>query len=374
MVDERRLDALNQYWNAITRGAPRPADLDPDISGALDWAMARDDAPGPDASFIDELKERLTIEHRENMAPSAIQRTGLNGHGMSSKEKPFRVALPVARTRRRWGIAQLAAAVLLFAGLGIGYVVFGRGFSDDESRTMVPAAVEPAATPSPDPFTEESLVLATLPEGALPVGENVGIWFGQYTVPAGLNDTWVSADNGCCPELRFTHVLVGDYTIRSEGTAQLLRGGADGTWETIAPDTEIILGPGDASIVSTETGGDGANLGSEPVELLHAVIRSGPYVAGSDSSDSIPEGWIKHDGREGTQTFPAGPITLRLNRVELAPRAWVLLPQDGVFRTWLGYTEPAAGTPVAIRVGWASGSAFNVGEETTILYVLTLAP
>jgi hypothetical protein len=380
---------LNRFWNELVRPTGEPAAgsgaLDPATSETVRRLQSLGAMPPPASS-----RERVRRAVRANIqsgvasdkAPPVNQAGFVDltrptaGPNSRNGASPARWSqLPVPAARRRWGFAQLATAALLLLILGLVYFVFGPGRSDHDQPAGIPAGVDPTGTPTPVAMTEETLVLVTLPAGSLPLGD-VGAGYGQYVVPPGDRSTWASASDGCCPEFRFTYVLAGVYTVRSQGTVQILRAGGDGTWEMVSPGTEFTLGPGDASITSTETAGEAANLGSEPVEVLFSVVTDGSYGTGSNPGNPVPSGFIEHDGRGGPFTVPDGPVRLQLRLVYLAAGAVFPAPA-GAFLSYVNPLENAAGTlEPAAQVGRLDdGSVWNFDRRRgDTIYVLTLEP
>src|SRR5262245_15649450 len=101
MADERTMDALSRHWNAVARGEPvpptDPADLDPVLTDVLAWAIAEDDAPGPDPGFVARLEETLmgTATHAITHQPSP--RLLPNGRTTPPKRWSWLPALPVSK-------------------------------------------------------------------------------------------------------------------------------------------------------------------------------------------------------------------------------------------------------------------------------------
>jgi hypothetical protein len=90
------------------------------------------------------------------------------------------------------------------------------------------------------------------------------------------------------PGLCVHYVLDGTLTVRAEGTAQVLRAGADSTMEDVPAATEVVLGPDDTW-------------------LLH---HDAPFPPGVD--------------------VPTGPATLRIRPVELPVDGRLSAPADGL--------------------------------------------
>ena len=184
MAEERHLDALNRYWNAVARGeAPPPSDLDPEITGALDWALARDDAPGPDPAFVARLEEKMLHSLSATEVLPSDRPFGLNGTRSSPRGRLFRTTLPVEREYRPWHVAQFATAALLLLALGLGAVALGRGWwSGPDRRDTIPAAVAPAARP-PRSRRKNCCSRSRCRRRRCRAGSTVSSGLGHFTIP-----------------------------------------------------------------------------------------------------------------------------------------------------------------------------------------------
>jgi hypothetical protein len=264
-------------------------------------------------------------------------------------------------------MTHLATAALVVVTLTFAYLAFGPPRSDvqDEQLARIPAAIVALATPSPSAVTEETLVTVTLPAGAMP-GEIVR-GLNHYSVPPGTQGTW---DWTCCTGPRLDYILEGTYTIQGTGPLQVLRGGA-GTWEEIAPGTDVVLEAGDALLSQMEDSFAAVNAGSTPVELLDAVL-----FAGTPLDDPVPyqasgaQAWQVQDQDIWTVpvSMPPGPVTLRLRQATLTAESELPLPTGAVMQ--LAITRDEGGI-VSTQDDF---TVKNLSQKTISLYALTLEP
>ena len=387
-MDDRRdlrLDrTLDRYWDERFQGEPAGSNLDleeiaPDLAATVRrvHALSVGGAPPVDPAFASRLWEDLmqTYVLPGDPGPRSIPDLAPDGETIVPHHRRLAWPTPVLPPRRLRLAGFLTAALVLLT-FGLVYLVFGPGRGDQGQPAIIPAIGDPTATTAPATVTEETVVEITLPAGSFPAGE-LGAGYGYYAAPVGFKETLVSASDGCCPEPRFIYIVHGAYTVTSQGTVQVLRAGGDGGWETIAPGAEYTLGPGDASLTTTETGSEAANMGTIPVDLLASIVTDGSYGEGANPGYPGALGWVEHDGRGSPWTAPAGPVMLTLQRVALPPGSSFPPPPTGAFRSWVQSLENAAGTPMpqAFVGTGTDGTIMNTsGRATAHLLVLTLAP
>jgi hypothetical protein len=366
-----------RFWDDFVTGraAPGSTSLDATASASIRAFQAAAAIPPPETSRQQVTREvRAAIEKLGQERPRQVATADVRVDGRSRLNglpaDPGPRVQPANRmglaARRRWPVIPLiAAAALLLVGLGIGYVVFGSGFSGDESRTTIPAAVEPAATPSPAPFTEESLLEITIPAAALPQGEGIAAGLAIFTIPPGNRSTWLPY---CCDGPLIEYVISGTYTVRAQDPIEVVR--SDGMVEEIPAGAEATLEPGDSLLSRNETLVEDANTGDSPVELLSwVVIEQG----NSFNGHQLP-GWASGapDAQFQIDLSPA-PATLRIKRIEMIGEAIVSAPADGGM-LWFAVPAPvnAAGTPTSERIAKLSnGELINASKETNVAYLLT---
>ena len=378
-INHRRdpaITSLRRYWDDVVRGRPAdPGTLDPALAETIRLLHARDDAPGatPDfsARLLTHLEERMTTTHGDLRTPSDPLRLSLlpstNGRTPISSLWP---PLPRQSSSRPWGrpTTHLATAALIVVTLAFAYLAFGPPRSDGQPAPVarIPAAIVTLATPSPTAMADEALVAITLPAGVIP--EEIVRGLNHYSVPPGSEGTW---DWTCCTGARLDYILEGTYTIRGAGPMQVLRGGAAGSWEKIAPGTEIVLEAGDALYSRMEDTFEAVNSGSVSVELLDAVL-----FAGTPLDDPVPyeasgvAAWEYHDQDIWTVpvSMPPGPVTLRLRQATLATDAELPLAPGAVMQ--LAVTRDEGGI-VSTQEDFV---VKNVSQKPVSLYALTLEP
>jgi hypothetical protein len=370
------ITSLRRYWDEVVQGRPAdPGTLDPALAETVHQLHARDDAPGatPDfaARLLTHLEERMTTMQGNLPPPSERLRLSMmpspNGRTPISSLRP---PLPSGRASRPWGrpMTQLATAALVVITLAAAYLAFGPPRSDGEGEQLarIPAAIVAQATPSPSAMTDETFVTITLPAGAVP-GEIVR-GLNHYSVPPGSDGTW---DWTCCTGARLDYILEGTYTIRGAGPMQVLHNGGAGSWEEIAPGTDVVLDAGDALYSRMEDTFEAVNAGSTPVELLDAVL-----FGGTPLDDPIPYeasgvgAWQVHDQDIWTVpvSMPPGPVTLRLRQSTLAADAQLPLPSGAVMQ--LAITRDEGGI-VSTQDDF---TVKNLSQKPISLYALTVEP
>jgi len=368
VTDPHLPDDLRRFWDELVRGeAATPGAIDPALANLIRQLHAQSDVPPLDPVYTKRLREDLMnqIGHAGTVPHTLFPAVPPASNGRAQPGS-WQVSVPpetASRAQWRWGFAQLATAALLLLTLGLVYRALNPGRPSNGQPVPFPDLVARSATPAPGGTAEEALVTITLPAAAVPRGEGIGGGLNHDTLFPGTQSTWTSLPDACCPELRLEYVLEGTYTVRAEGTVQILRSGSGGAPETVPARTEVILGPGDALVSSTETAFDGANTGTTPTELLFWILTDANYPTGP-----IPAGWIAHNTDVQDQlAVPAGPATLRLRRVELAPDATLPTPPGALL-----FAVMLPGTPQVGRL--PDGSVINVNRETVEVYVVTLEP
>ncbi len=229
----------------------------------------------------------------------------------------------------------------------------------------MPAIVAPA-TPSSSPLVDETLAVASLPAGEIPPEIVTGL--NHYSVAPGSEATW---DWTCCSGPRLDYILEGSYTVRGAGPMQVLRGSGTGSWEEIAPGTEIVLAAGDALLSRMEDSFEGVNAGSTPVELLDAVL-----LAGSPLDDPVPyeesgaAAWRYNDQDIWLLpvSVPPGPVTLRLRQTTIAATSELPRPPGAIIQLAVSRDDgavPSTQTDFTVK---------NYGPDPISVYALTLEP
>jgi hypothetical protein len=367
--DLHRRQALDAFWDEFggdDPGRPSDLDLDPILAEAIRRLHDLDTQPAEDPAFGPRLwADMMGGVAQAGTLPLRPRPLGTNGR-TQLPPRPGVSATQPAPWRHRSTVVAAIAAVLLLIGVGIGYLAFGPGWPGDELRTTIPAAVAPAATPSPAPYTEESLLTITLPAEALPGGDAIGAGLIHVTIPVGNRSTWVPT---CCPGPYVDYVIVGSYTVRADAPIQVVRD--DGSAEDIPAGTEVTLGAGDALISRNEVGIEGANTGSGPVELLGWLLVE---TTSSFGGHYLP-GWVSYSSDvQLPLLLSPSPATLHVRRIELTGEASFPAPADGTLVFVVSPPVNAAGTPTTVSrvVKRSDGELVNVGKETGVVYLVTL--
>jgi len=368
-MPEQTPDSFDRYWDSVAAGLPGElTGVDPIQAETVRRFHAVEDVSGPETTFLDRLEADLGLSSAESRAirSATYPRSSMNGHSASPSRRSSLHTAHIPR-QHRWGLAAGAVAALLLI-LGIGYVLFGSGFLEDDQRTTVPAAVAPTATPTPGVVSEETLLVYTIPAAELPT-INIGMGTTRNTIAPGHRSTW---DPYCCPGPMLEYVLAGTYTVRAEAAIQVVR--ADGTRETVPAGVEVTLGPGDALISRNETVVEAANTGADTVHLINWTLIENTEEA--DFYGHLLPGWTNNDPDvKGASSLGDGPATVTLQRVRLSPGATFSPNVNGVFQFTVPMPQNAAGTPVAsYAVREADGTIRIIGNDVITIYVLTLEP
>jgi hypothetical protein len=370
-MPEQTPDSFDRYWDSIAAGLPGElTGVDPIQAETVRRFHAVEDVSGPEPTFLDRLEADLGLSSAETGAirSATYPRSSMNGYSVSPSRRPPQRAAHIPR-QHRWGLAAGAvAAVLLILEIGIGYVLFGSGFLEDDQRTTIPAAVVPTATPTPGVVSEETLLVYTIPAAELP-RINIGMGTTRNTIPPGHRSTW---EPYCCPGPMLEYVIQGTYTVRAEAPIRVVR--ADGTSETVPAGVEVTLGPGDALISRNETVVEAANIGADTVHLINWTLIENTEEAGFYGH--LLPGWTNNDPDvKGASSLGDGPATVTLQRVRLSPGATFSPNVNGVFQFTVPMPQNAAGTPVAsYAVREADGTIRIIGNDAIAIYVLTLEP
>ncbi len=367
--------SLGRYWDEVVHGRPAaPGDLEPTLAETVQRLHARDDAPGADAAFAARLLTQLEgqIAMKQLDAPDLF---GPLSTVAFPGNHPYNARQRAPSSIRGWPFAHFASAALVVATIAVAYLAFGQSRLGTQDE---PAAGFPAVLSTPDapasPAADGILASFTLPAGSVP--ETVYVGQNSYTIPAGSIARWephrISAT--CCNGPRFNYVLEGTYTVRGDGSMHVLRAGAAAP-EEVPAGTEIALGPGDALLSQMADAFDATNSSSTP-----ALVLDGILFAGDVSTDPIPQessgrpAWLFHDQDIilDPQPVPDGAVTLRMQRITLAPGDVHLRPPGAVLQLAVGLGEnlvvtnnPANDNPFSLT---------NLGEESVDLYLLILEP
>lgn len=369
--------AIDRYWDEVFQGSPAGSDpeaLDPDLAATVRRVHALNVAPTADRVFASRLWADLMgaqgIAGGDRPRPTVDPAP--SGRAVATPLRPAPVPFGAPPTRHRWGLARLATAVVLLLVFGLVYIASGPNRSDDGRRAALPAMVLPTGTPAPAATAEESLLVLTLPAESLPRGQTIGSGIADAVIPPGIRSTWEPLEPYCCPGPMVEYVIEGTYTVRADAAIRVVR--ADGATEEAPAGTAVTLGPGDSLISRNETVVETANTGTTPVILLNwTLIAVDP--PGSFSGHRLT-GWTQNSADvQEPLTLSAGPATLRLRRVELAPGA-ADMPPPGSLSFVVVLPQNAAGTPVPTFYGrQADGALRNTSSRNAItVYILTLEP
>jgi hypothetical protein len=375
MPDERfREDALNRLWNALHDGVVDACagDLDPAQAETLRRLHGLTIALPPPAarSRVDGAIGVLcipSVNGRASADASQIQfyvhRPDNARNGQTLPESADRPA-PWMAARLGWAAAQVATVCLVLLTLGFGVIALGRGSVALEQLSAIRSAFAPPP-PTPRLTIEETLLAATLPAEALPLGDRVSGSLTHFSLAPGAEMTWDGAADDCCPGFRFDYVLEGTLSMRPTGSAHVFRGGASLSPEVVAAGQNFTLAPGDAVMLRYQDAFDSANPEADPVHLLEIAFIDGFFQLHADGP-----GWDRHfDADIAYGLFvPDRPATLRLQQRDLAPGAVLEPPPDSV--TQLGLTL-ADNAPLDVH---NTDSIGNLNDEPVTVHIATLLP
>jgi hypothetical protein len=270
-----------------------------------------------------------------------------------------------------WPVSHVATAVLLIVTLASAHLAFGppRFAARDERPPGFPVALATPATPS---ATEDTaLVAVTLPAGAFP--DEVYGGLSTYTIPPQSSGRWDPVKFGptCCTGPRLNYVIEGSYIVRGDGSARVLRRGANGPWEEIPAGQEITLETGDALISQMDDPFDAMNPNQAPAVILERVL-----FAGDIGTDPIPTersgrpAWRFHDQDIlfNPVAVPVGPVTLRVRQVGLQAGANIPLPLDAILQWAVSLESDVLATTQQ------DFTIHNFEQRPLDLYMLTVEP
>ncbi len=228
------------------------------------------------------------------------------------------------------------------------------------------SAVAQEATPVTGEVARELLVETTVPEEALPIGEDRIFFIWQATIQPDVHLTFPAEMFACCPGPLIDHVLAGELTVRVEGPLRILRAGTaamPGPVEEVAPGTEVVLRAGDTAHYDQALTVEYANRGAEPIQLAVGGLFIGHQPL-------VPVGYMinNFDVISPVPPLSAGPVTFTLERVSLAPGAVLPAPPTGAVRA------VTSGPQVAYLPKASDGSVTNLVRQPIEAYVQTLLP
>jgi hypothetical protein len=223
-----------------------------------------------------------------------------------------------------------------------------------------------AATPTHGEPRVEVLYSALYPDAALPTGSTLNFILWHASIAPGVRVAAPATYGSCCPGPVILHVLSGELSLGVGGPLQVVRAGRGGTpapVEEIAEHAEVTLGPGDGAAYRFEFPAVYANAGATPVHLVsggllgaYAPAPVGDYVV-TEFTEIFP-----------APPLPAGPVTMELVRVTLAPGESLPPPPAGALR--LGLQEAGGG----ILAEELASSFVNIGREAIVVDVLAIYP
>jgi mannose-6-phosphate isomerase-like protein (cupin superfamily) len=378
MDELQQADALDGFLDHLKRGGTSGDEIPSDLARIARRYRALGQSPAP-VGARERVQRRVTSsvdrKARGGERPEQLRRIrdvdqpSLRPNGRMYELTAHETSGIFPMQRMRWAGIQLATALLLVVTLGLGYLALGPGMLNRDRPAELPALVMPT-TPTPGLIADEILLDLSIPAAAIPSGDGSSSGLLHATIPPGTQGSWQAPPGACCSGLRVDYVLEGSYTVRASGPVQVVRASGSGTPETVPADTEFVLEPGDAMIGPNETVFDAANTGSTPVQLL-----AWNFLAGAGPDAQVPSNWVQHDDDVSFGlSVPAGPATVRLRRITLAPEGELPSPR-GVFQFAVTLPDNAAGTPVAASLGKQSnGAIFNINREPANIYVLTFTP
>lgn len=375
-MDERQqADALDGFLDHLATGETSGDEVDSDLARIARRYRALGQSPAPTGAR--ERVQRRVASGGDRKAHGGeppeqlthildVDRSNMSPNGRAYVSAAY--GLP-STPRIQWVGVQFATALLLVVTLGLGYLALRPGTPDEQRLAAPPALVMPA-TPTPGQIAEEILLDLSIPAVAIPSGDGSSSGLLHATIPPGTQGSWQAPSGACCSGLRVDYVLQGSYSVQASGPVQVVRASGSGTPETVPAGTKLVLESGDAMIAPNETAFDAANTGSTPVQLLAWNLLAG---AGPDAQ--VPSNWVQQNGDvKFGLSVPAGPATVRLRRITLAPEGELPAP-SGVLQFGLTVPDYAAGTPVAFGTGkLTNGTIGNSGDEPVTIHVLTFVP
>jgi hypothetical protein len=322
-------------------------DRDRDLDAVMGELRSLAQIPVPAASHarIDHAVaaaiSRRAREHQEQTMNHVSLATPTAGQG-----RPSAPATPRGAQRRSPALNWLATAALLL-------VVFGSLFAVGPLRPHREdrlASLSAIGTPPP---TSPGVLLGavTLPAAAIPSGALSSLVWHIIAQPGGSE---TRAADDAQPGVEANFVLEGTYTVQVDGPLRIIH--VDGTTEDLAPGVEVTVGPGEAWIdLDVAAAATFRNSGSTPA----VFVGVGFWAQAGTTDRSVTDPPASVDGM-ATSLSPddwaqAGPLTVTLRRVTLAPGAHV--PPSAEPLPILRFVEQGQLTREIVQVGTPPASA-----------------
>jgi hypothetical protein len=316
----------DQYWDAVVRDAPLPAQtIDPILAATLHYLQNADDTPLPDTAFASRLEgELLRSAHPRHLvqssAPAGVRAEGSDGSVVLT-------GWPTLTRRMAMNIA--AAAALLAIVFTSTLVALWIGSLSVRDHAPLPLVLAPG-------ITDEKLLLQarfdTIPDGVLNAAVSRWVLQPGAEVVMGRQETSGTAAAAYLVE-------TGALSVRPDGAIAVTRAEAmtptavpEASWTTLLPGDRMFTPEGVTSLWRNE--------GTHPARILEAAYASRdvqPQATGVLHYPVISD---------GPTTKPDRPVVMTLIEITLHPEG--ALPAASV--PGLAMLKVESGRLVAIDV------------------------
>ena len=259
----------------------------------------------------------------------------------------------------------LASAAVVLAVLGGFFVGRHTEFAAPDPTERAPAIMAPGTPTSGADVSDAVLLDVILPAELLPVEENRITGLASLQVEAGATGTWYPT---CCDGPLIEYIVAGSLTVTSHGAVQVMWAG--GTLEEIAPETEFVLGPGDALITRNLISFTYANTGTDPAELLEWMFIENQQEL--FAGHQLP-GWGGPGGLHVTSEVAlfTDPVRVTVQRYVLDPGEAVPDSRPNSIRL---VVSPNLETDILRSLGEDVVMAFDSEGAATLAYVVQVQP
>ncbi|CAN5854467.1 hypothetical protein BH20CHL4_BH20CHL4_08520 [soil metagenome] len=328
-------DPVVLLWDAVASGQSSPEENEhAEVFTLISEFHAIDDAPMPDAAFLNRLEGQVIGAGTRKLASPEKNLNPLRTlFAVPILNSGWRRGIPEAGStlRRRlsgygrWVAAQAAIVLLLVIAIGSIGIIYLTNQSDD--GPTIPAFVGDGSDATPQPGTARTEMLTRF--FANPDAHSIGkpedwnqVYFELGHVEPGDTYDMGQRDIACCrPGLAALYVTQGSMSVQLSGPANVIRSGQDpASPEVHAALTPISLDRDDTIWYGVEAHPVVTNSGSDRLIFLGlaALQRS---IAGEKEGARTAPGYLWKSGTmtTGTPILQPGNTSTSIQRIELHP-------------------------------------------------------